>query len=150
MYMSLFGCRCKQPLIKLNQAQMKHRWSRTETTTYQQNIGDDKWGQHVEQGGRPTPLWVSQPRPTFCGPPPGPHSHRPQHLLEGWWGPHGGNRSVDRPVMWAHLKSVHSHQHPHDEHVMEIPNHWSCGGSKVGLIQQWRRGSTRITDVALE
>ena len=149
MYMSLFRCRCKQPLIKPDEAQIKQRWSKTKTTTYQQKIEDDRWGQHVKQGGGPTPPCVGQ-RPTFGGPPPGPHSHQPQHLLEAWWGPHGSNRSVDWPVMWAHLKLVHSHRHPHDEHVMEIPNHWAYGGSMIGLIQRWRSGSTRITDVALE
>jgi len=56
MYMSLFGCRCKQPLIKPDQAQMKQRWSKPKTTAHQQKIEDDKWGQHVEQGvGQPPP-----------------------------------------------------------------------------------------------
>ena len=149
MYMSLFGCRCKQPLIKPDQAQMKQRWSRTKTTTYQQNIEDDKWGQHVEQGGGPTPQSVGRPTYTWWDPtwPTLPPTSASSRRLVG---PTWKQGSIDRLGMWAHLESVHSHRHPHDEHVMEIPNHWSYGGSKVGLIQRWRRRSTRIADVALE
>jgi len=149
MYMSLFGCRCKQPLIKPDQAQMKQRWSRTKTTIDQQIIEDDKWGQHVEQDGRPTPQSVGRPTYIWWAPT-WPTSHWHQHLLEDWWGPHSSKRLVDRPRKWAHLESIHSHRHPHDEHVMEIPNHWSYGGSKVGLIQWCMLEVMRIADVVLE
>ena len=90
MYMSFFGCRCKQPLIKPDPAQMKQRWSRTKTTTYQQNIEDDKWGQHVEQGDGPTPQSVG--RPTYI-----------------WWAPLAHtptNISIFKTVGGAHMEAI--------------------------------------------
>jgi len=127
MYMSLFGCRCKQPLIKLDQPQIKQRWSRTKTTTYQQRIEDDKWGHHMEQGGGPTPQNVGRPTHIWWAPtwPTLPLTSPPSRRLVGpTWKQKVGRPTCDVGPPWVGSLPLTSPW-------------WTCDGNSQPLII-WR------------